>query len=238
MAKNYYMILGIAAGASMEEIKAAYRRRALELHPDLSGADNEPFLDLQEAYSVLSDPSRRRDYDSRLQSARVASRGGTRIGEPVAPRRREAEPLRAQRPRTHLGTVRLTEDFETYAPSLDDIFERIWSNFGAGERPKSEQIRSLTVDIAISAEQAFRGGVVRLQVPALVQCPTCGGEGVVGLFECLRCAGQGRLVGAGTVAVEFPAGLSSDFVTQIALDDFGIDNLYLTVRFRASEAMV
>jgi DnaJ-class molecular chaperone len=137
-----------------------------------------------------------------------------------------------------LGSVRLTEDFETYAPSLDEIFERIWSNFGPWERPKGEQIRSLTVDLPISAEQAFRGGTVRLRVPALLPCPTCAGRGSVGFFECLRCSGQGKLVGSCSVAVAFPAGITSDYVTQLPLKQFGIRNLYLTVRIRLSEVMV
>ena len=63
MAKNYYLILGITADASAEDIKAAFRRRALELHPDRSGLESGPFQDAQEAYSVLGDAERRRRYD-------------------------------------------------------------------------------------------------------------------------------------------------------------------------------
>jgi curved DNA-binding protein CbpA len=58
MAKNYYLILGVAPDAEVKQIKAAYRRRVKTLHPDYGG-DARPFLDLQEAYSVLSDPGRR-----------------------------------------------------------------------------------------------------------------------------------------------------------------------------------
>ena len=49
MAKNYYLILGISADASAEDVKAAFRRRALELHPDRSGLESGPFQDAQEA---------------------------------------------------------------------------------------------------------------------------------------------------------------------------------------------
>ena len=59
MAKNYYLILGIAEDASREDIRAAFRRRALELHPDRSGMERGPFQEVQEAYNVLSDPERR-----------------------------------------------------------------------------------------------------------------------------------------------------------------------------------
>ena len=235
MAKNYYLIIGLPTGASAEQITTVYRRRALELHPDLAGADSEPLLALQEAYSVLGDSARRREYDLRQQSERPPSASPA---QPMAPRQGGAEPLRPDQPRANLGPVRLTEDFETYAPSLDEIFERIWSNFGPWQRPKGEQIRSLTVDLPISAEQAFHGGAVRLRVPALLPCPTCAGRGSVGFFECLRCSGRGKLVGSCGVIVQFPGGITQDFVTQVSLEQFGIRNLYLTVRFRVSEVMV
>lgn len=239
MTKDYYIILGLEAGANSDDIKIAYRRRAVELHPDMSGAESEPFLTLQEAYSVLSDPERRREYDRQRQSAQSSQARATRLGEPLAARRGGvAEPFRADHPRANLGRVRLTEDFETYAPSLDDIFDRIWSNFGPWERPKGERMRSLTVEIPISAEQAFHGGVARLEVPALLQCPICGGRGAVDFFECARCGGHGKLVGSAGVRVEFPGGLTGDYVTQIPLRQFGIENLYLTVRWRVSEVMV
>ena len=51
MSKNYYLVLGISADASTEDIKAAFRRRARELHPDRSGRESGPFQDAQEAYS-------------------------------------------------------------------------------------------------------------------------------------------------------------------------------------------
>ena len=66
MPRNDCIILGIAADASLDEVKAAFRRRAMEVHPDTSGLESGPFLELQEAYGVLSDPERRRRYDHQL----------------------------------------------------------------------------------------------------------------------------------------------------------------------------
>lgn len=63
MQKNYYVILGVRSDANADQIRSAFRRRARELHPDQSGMDSGPFLELQEAYNVLSDPERRRRYD-------------------------------------------------------------------------------------------------------------------------------------------------------------------------------
>jgi curved DNA-binding protein CbpA len=78
MAKDYYLILGIGADATEDEIKSAYRREAKRHHPDCSGEDCEPFLALQEAYEVLGDPERRRAYDRELARER-------RQGQPSSP---------------------------------------------------------------------------------------------------------------------------------------------------------
>jgi len=79
MAKNYYLILGIASNASHEAIKAAFRQRALELHPDTSGMESGPFLEVQEAYGVLSDPERRCRYDEQARSSRTGGMGACRV---------------------------------------------------------------------------------------------------------------------------------------------------------------
>ena len=65
LAKNHYAILGVGRDATPDQIKAAYRRKAQELHPDHSGTDGKPFLGIQDAYEVLSNLTRRRAYDDR-----------------------------------------------------------------------------------------------------------------------------------------------------------------------------
>jgi curved DNA-binding protein CbpA len=87
--KDLYVILQVARTAIPEEIHGAYRRRALELHPDRSGASSEPFLELQRAYSVLSDPAQRAAYDRKASSVPP---------ERVGVRRRPAEPFRQAEP--------------------------------------------------------------------------------------------------------------------------------------------
>lgn len=94
--KDFYLVLQVAPNATPEEIRSAYRRRALRLHPDQSGGGSEPFIELQRAYSVLSDPSRRAAYDR--ETERIPIRPVFRRETPRRPRAepfREVEPLRA-----------------------------------------------------------------------------------------------------------------------------------------------
>ena len=73
MAKNYYAILGLTFHATEDEIRDAYRRLAKEFHPDHYGGDRQTFLDIQEAYSTLSVPSRKRAYDANIARRPVRS---------------------------------------------------------------------------------------------------------------------------------------------------------------------
>lgn len=63
--KDYYAVLGLAKGASEDEIKQAYRKLAMKYHPDREGGDEAKFKDIKEAYEVLSDSAKRKSYDSR-----------------------------------------------------------------------------------------------------------------------------------------------------------------------------
>src|SRR2546430_16711513 len=72
MKKDYYLMLHLTPEATTEEIRAAYRRRALEVHPDQLALDRSPFLELQEAYAVLSDPTRRTVYDRKTETLPIS----------------------------------------------------------------------------------------------------------------------------------------------------------------------
>src|SRR5512135_783069 len=98
MPKNYYLILGVTSDASAEDIKAAFRQRAMELHPDRSGLASRPFQDAQEAYSVLGDPERRRRYDQQHQAGSAPGRRRGPAPEPLVRERPRGEPLRPVEP--------------------------------------------------------------------------------------------------------------------------------------------
>ncbi|MEW6158641.1 MAG: DnaJ domain-containing protein [Verrucomicrobiota bacterium] len=234
--KNYYVILGVATNASLDDIKSAFRRRAFELHPDRSGSESEPFLELQEAYAVLSDPNRRRRYDDQLEPVPRRRRPWGPAPEPlVTPRRSRAEPMRASPPRQYARELSLLRSFDRFAPSFDELFDRLWMNFENVSHPKSETVESLTVEVILTPEEALAGGSVRIGVPAHATCGVCGGYGSTGPYECWRCEGHGALTAEYPVEVQFPAGIVDGSAMRISLTQFGIENFYLTVLFRVSD---
>jgi molecular chaperone DnaJ len=232
MKKDYYLVLHLTPKATTEEIRSAYRRRALELHPDQSGYGSEPFLELQEAYTVLSDPIRRSFYDRQTETIPVHHAYPSQQRTTWAGRGYSAEPLTAVQPARGFEDISLSRSFETFSPSFDEIFERLWSNFDLLTRPKEERLESLAVDVPLSPEEAFMGGAVRIMVPARAICPACHGRGSVGPYECWRCEGHGALTGEYPVMVSYPAGLQDDYTVRLSLDRLGIENFYLIVRFR------
>jgi DnaJ-class molecular chaperone len=235
MAKNYYLILGVTPDATSEEIKSAYRRRAKEYHPDRFVEGNQPFLDVQEAFTVLGNPVHRRAYDRSLRDTRVY--GVTSEApepETLGFRKSKAEPLRKPQNELDLGDASLVRSYRTYTPSFDEIFDRLWRNFGSLAHPKGEMLKNLNVEFRLTPDQARKGGHVRIMVPAKALCPTCRGRGGVGLYECWRCAGEGNITGEFPVTVAFPSGTYDGYQLEFPLDQFGIRNIYMTVIFRLS----
>lgn len=232
--KNYYLILGVKRDATLEEIRTAYRQQAKELHPDYYGQDSGPFIDLQEAYAILSDPARRRAYDDTYQQETAGPSGPSRArAEPLYESRPGPEPLIPEKRPADLGDLSLRSSFGTFSSSFDELFDRLWRNFSLA-RPKVERLRNLNVEIRLSPQEAMAGGRVRLMVPARLRCPDCGGRGGIGFYSCWRCDGVGVIQGEYPVTLTFPAGIVNNYVVEIPLDRFGIENFYLRTIFRVS----
>ena len=209
--KDYYLLLGIPRGESPSGVRKAFRDLARRHHPDHAGPGGTPiFRDVVEAYRVLSDPERRREYDAEL---------GSRI--PVHT---------SSRPRPVLDPRELFADRASIRPASEDLFDHILRNFLWPGHPKSERPGPLLCDVALIPEEARRGGVLPLRVPIRELCPDCHGAGHVFGFACRRCDATGHAPSEVTVPLEVPPGVHSGSILELSLDRWGISNLWLRAR--------
>lgn len=236
--KDYYALLGVARNASQAEIKKAYRKLAQQHHPDATKGDKgaeERFKEISAAYDVLSDETKRKEYDR----VRDMAASGFRFppgGGPGGP-----------------GGVRF-EDLGFGVGGLGDLFDL----FGEGRGAAGARVRhgaDLVADAEIPFEEAMAGTTVPLRVTGSqpcqtchgsgarpgtspTTCPQCGGAGSVavdqGFFSlsrpCPRCGGRGQIIedpcptcgGSGattatrTLRVKIPAGVEDGARIRLA----------------------
>jgi molecular chaperone DnaJ len=172
--RDYYEVLGVARGASEQEIKSAYRKLALKYHPDRNPGDKraeDSFKEAAEAYSVLADTDKRHMYD-RFGHAGL---GGAASGFD---------------PNVFTG-------FEDILGGLGDIFG-LGDMFGGGGRRRGGPQRGadLRYDLEIKFEQSAKGAETTIQIPRQETCETCKGNGAApgtSPTTCPQCRGTGQL---------------------------------------------
>lgn len=196
-AKDYYRMLGVAETATPDDIKKAYRRLAKQYHPDANPNNKEAaerFKEIGEAYSVLSDADKRKQYDAMRKNpfggfARSAGGGGAAAGG-------------AQ------GGISF-EDLGDIG-GLSDIFESIFARGrkkGAGAQTKARG-NDVEYLVEIPFKTAARGGKITITVPVTDECATCNGSGNAPGTKaqtCNECKGAGMIsFGQGGFAVQRP----------------------------------
>ena len=177
-----YEILGVARTASAAEIKKAYRKLAAKHHPD-SGGDAEKFKEIQAAGEILTDPEKRRQFDS------FGASGGARGG---------AGGFSAEDFSAHFGGN---------TGGLGDIFEAFFGGGAGGARGGPRPGRDVQAEAEMSVEAAFAGMQKSFRVDAAAPCASCGGRGAaegVEIISCQTCGGQGSV----TRRVNTPLGVA------------------------------
>lgn len=227
--KDYYKILGVDSNADQEEIKKAFRQLALKYHPDRNNGDKrseEKFKEINEAYTCLSDPEKRSNYD-RYGSAEGMG-AGTGFGA---------------------GASASGHGFGGFSDVFEDIFEGFFGTFGGHTRARPTKGADLRYNLNISLEEVAFGAEKNIKVPrwqscdvcsgigckpgtSPVSCPNCRGSGHIrfqqGFFSvsktCGKCGGAGKIIadpchackGSGKVrinrelSIKIPAGVDND----------------------------
>jgi len=170
--RDYYEVLGVQRGASDADFKAAFRKLAMQHHPDRNPGDKDcesRFKEINEAYDVLKDPEKRAAYD-RFGHAAFEHGSGA-------------------------GAHGFGADFgSTFA----DIFEGIFGMSGARGRTSSGRERGadLRFNMEITLEEAYVGKTAQIRLPTSVTCESCSGSGAKAGTKpkaCAHCGGQGRI---------------------------------------------
>jgi len=198
--KDYYWILGVPTGATPTQIRRAYLKLARKYHPDLNPANRlaeEKFKELQEAYQVLSDPDRRKQYDdqnrpqvtpSQRQRSRPSSRAAARPRSPA---------------KQGLG------DF------IQSIFGMRPAKKSSGAGPGDDKGKP-QAQLVLSLEDANKGGVHKIAVLERRRCPICRGQKEVDGRPCQACRASGRLHTPVNIDVNIPPGARNGSLIKVA----------------------
>lgn len=176
--RDYYEVLGVGKDASADEIKKAYRRAAIEHHPD-RGGDEAKFKELNEAYEILKDTDKRKRYDQ-FGHAGVGGNGGNPFGG-------------------FGGAGGQNVNFDFGDLGLGDIFSSFFGGGFGGDQgqPRQARGRDVEANVEISFEQAVFGTEVELHLHLEDNCEHCKGTTVEPGHElktCDQCKGSGQVV--------------------------------------------
>jgi molecular chaperone DnaJ len=179
---DLYQTLGVDRDADEKSLKSAFRKKAMEFHPDRNPGDAEAeqhFKEVNQAYDILKDPQKRAAYD---QFGHAAFEGGGQGGG------------------SPFGGGGGGGGFEFNFGSFGDIFEEFFGEGGGGgrgrrQREQAARGQDMRYNLEISLEEAFTGKQTTIRVPTSVECDACTGSGAEGgaqPTQCPTCQGRGR----------------------------------------------
>lgn len=217
MSKNYYESLGIDKGASQDDIKKAFRKLSMKYHPD-HNPDNEEaeekFKEINEAYSTLSDPNKRKEYDnpSMFRGDFPFPPGFNPFGDfsfnrhvqnPNAPRKGNDLRFIIEVP---IGMFILGGSHE-FSVSYDDPCQKC-----SGKGYTKSRTCEVCSGTGMISESKSGNGV---HFVSSSPCRACGGKGEIGIESCDECGGKGVIKVDREVSINLPAGASDGHVEVI-----------------------
>ena len=180
--RDYYEVLGIDRNATAEEIKKAYRKKAIEYHPDKNPGDKEAeekFKEAAEAYDVLSDPQKKARYDQ-FGHAGMSGQGGFSSGG------FSMEDIFSQ-----FGDI--------FGGAFGGAFGSGFGGFGGSSRGGARRVvrgSDIRIKVKLSMAEAFKGVEKKVKLNKMVVCPDCQGRGAVNeadIKTCEHCHGTGMV---------------------------------------------
>jgi molecular chaperone DnaJ len=177
--RDYYEVLGVPKGANQDQIKDAYRKLAMQFHPDRNKSPEaeEKFKEISEAYAVLSDDQKRQQYDN--------------LGHSGFDQRYTEEDI--------FRGADFNSVFRDSGFDFGDIFRQFFGGGGFGGGGFGERAnrgQDLLYDLTITLEEAAKGTEKEIEIPRTEKCDVCGGSGAAPGSQartCPRCNGQGRV---------------------------------------------
>jgi molecular chaperone DnaJ len=234
--RDYYEILGVTKGAPADEIKKAYRKVAMQFHPDRNPGDKvaeEKFKEAAEAYEVLSDADKRAQYDryghaglqgngrgfgggSNMNMDDIFSQFGDIFGDDIfgsffgGGRRGGAGGGRARGVRGSNLRVKIKLNYEEIAKGVSKnikVKKYVSCNTCAGSGAKDKNSVQPCSTCGGSGQVRRVSNTFLGQMQTVTTCPTCNGEGSIVTAKCPVCKGEGRVYGEETVTIDIPAGV-------------------------------
>ena len=194
--KDYYKVLGVSKSASAEDIKKAFRKLARRYHPDVNPGDQkseEKFKEINEAYEVLSDITKRRRYDT------LGPNWQEQFGYPSS---------------TGGRTTNFRGSSANYnSAGFSDFFEALFGRPTTSTRKTGEDIEQR---VEVTFQEAYSGGMRTFNIQTTDTCPVCRGTRIVASKSCMNCNGQGTLARSKRIQVKIPAGVDNGSKIRVA----------------------
>ncbi len=205
--KDYYKTLGVSRGASADDIKKAFRKLARKYHPDVNPGDRraeEKFKEINEAYEVLSDPDKRRKYDTlgpNWQDQFSGFPGGFRRSYSY-------------------GGRGAASDFDS-GSGFSDFFEALFGRAGQARSSTRSDFRRRTGDnieqpVEVTLREAYIGGSRTFSIQSTNVCAACKGTGELAGRTCASCGGQGMVPHVKKLQVRIPPGVDNGSKIRVA----------------------